>query len=213
MSNHAAVPNELMEVLMSEALNDTERRILLFMIRKICGYNKTQDRISNSQFEHKLNLAHSTVSLALKRLKLVGIVVLVQPGVSKKNPNLWRLDISNIETKLVDIAKLVRFDKQKLVDVVIHTKDNITKDNANTQKYLTNLPIGDVESMAAQFKVSPERIMAAGAQAHDWLLANGKTMKNYQAFLRNWLRNDYMGQKKKDEPKGVFAEALERMAQ
>lgn len=130
--NYTKIPNELLEACMSEALNDSERRILLFLIRKIYGWNKTSDRISNSQIEKSLNLAHSTVSLTLKRLKEVGIIKLVQAGKSKKNPNKWSLDLTDFATKLVGMARLVRYDKKKLVGITIHTKEIYTKEKKSS---------------------------------------------------------------------------------
>ena len=128
------IPKELIKLLLSGALNNTEMRIILFLADKIYGWNKTSDKISNSQFEKALGLSHQTISTTLKRLKLVGITLLVKKGTSKKSPSEWTFDFKDIERKLVGIAGLVKYDKEKLVGTTLHTIETITKEKETTGK-------------------------------------------------------------------------------
>jgi phage replication O-like protein O len=131
---HTQLPNELIEMLMSKSLNDSERRILLMLARQTFGYNKTSDNISNSQFAKKLGLSKKTVITTLARLSQVGITSLVKKGNINKACNEWLIDLSDWENKLVGIGSLVKYDRQKLVGITSHTKDSITKDNIHTHK-------------------------------------------------------------------------------
>lgn len=130
MENFTRTPNDLIEVLLSSALNDSQRRILIFIARKTYGFNKKTDRISWSQFQNKLNISRGTLSCSLKKLKLVHLLVLVSIGKSKKSSNEWRIDTTNYQSKLVQLTKLVQFDTKKLVRKPSDTKESITKQTA-----------------------------------------------------------------------------------
>ncbi|MBI2601404.1 replication protein [Candidatus Daviesbacteria bacterium] len=122
------IPNELMEVLMSEVINDSEKRILLFIARKTYGYNKKSDQISLTQFENKLNLSRQTVNVTTQRMRLVKLLRLVKKGKSRLACNEWLIDLSDYQDKLVQLGRLVKYDSDKLVKVGRHTIDSITKD-------------------------------------------------------------------------------------
>lgn len=130
MNDYTQIPNELMEIIYSDALNRSESRVLAYMARKIYGYHKSEDAISNSQIALKLGISKKTVIESLKRLSKVGITILVRQGTTKKKPNVWRLDYTNYVTKLVGIGSLVKYDAQKLVGITSHTKETITKESS-----------------------------------------------------------------------------------
>ena len=122
------LPNDFMEVLMSSAPNHSEVRVLVYLARKTYGFHKKSDGISLTQFENKLSMARETVSKSLSTLQLVGLVRLVKKGNSKKAPNIYLIDLTDYPKKLVRLAGLVRFDRKKLVQLVRHTKESITKE-------------------------------------------------------------------------------------
>jgi len=66
-----------------------------------------------------------------------------------------------------------------------------------SNSFLLNIPRSDLEELSQKFSKTPDQIVKAGEQANDWLLANGQKKKNYKAYLRSWLRNDYSN---KNEP-------------
>lgn len=123
-----AIPNDLMEVLLSEALNNTERRILLFIARKTYGFQKNSDQISLTQFENKLKISRPTLVRTLERLKLVKLVQLVRKGRSRLASNEWLIDPSDYQNKLVHLGQLVKSDPKQLVKLRQHTKESITKE-------------------------------------------------------------------------------------
>lgn len=113
--NFTKIPNDLIEVLTSRALNDSGRRILLHIARKTFGFHKEQDSISLTQFQNKLCLGRKAVVASLKRLQLVSLVILIKKGNSKKHPNIYTIDTTDYQDKLVALAKLISFESKKLV--------------------------------------------------------------------------------------------------
>jgi phage replication O-like protein O len=126
-TNFTKIPNDLIEVLLNSALNDSQRRILFFVARKTYGFNKETDKISWSQFQNKLNISRGTLSSSLNRLKLVHLLVLVSIGKSKISSNEWQINVSDYQDKLVRLTKLVQFGSKKLVRKPSDTKESITK--------------------------------------------------------------------------------------
>ena len=113
--NFTQLPNDLIEILMSRALNATEKSILLYIARKTFGFHKKQDEISLTQFQNKLHLGRKAVVASLKRLQLVSLVTLVKKGNSKKRPNSYSINIIDPQGKLVALSKLVSFQSKQLV--------------------------------------------------------------------------------------------------
>lgn len=172
-NNYTQIPNELIEIIISKALNRSESRILGFMARKIYGYHKNSDQISYSQIQKGLSLGRTTVIDSLKRLQLVGIVKLVSQGKSSKVSNEWRLDYSDYITKLVGITKLVRYNPDKLVGITNHTKD-ITKES------IANDAIAEILSIKGEDAwVKSER-----------LFVHGKAINNPIAYLEAIKKNE-----------------------
>lgn len=128
MENYTKIPNDLIEILLSSALNDSQRRILIFVARKTYGFNKETDKISWSQFQSKLNISRGTLSSSLNRLKPVHLLVLVTTGKSKRSSNEWQIDVSDYQDKLVRLTKLVQSHSKKLVRKPSDTKESITKE-------------------------------------------------------------------------------------
>ena len=100
------IPNELMDVLMSGALNSSEQRVVLFIARKTFGYHKNIDEISYSQFEKKLGICRNTAITTTTKLVQSGLLVKKLTG--RNRPNLWQIDLTNHMTKLVQLAELVQ---------------------------------------------------------------------------------------------------------
>lgn len=134
-NNFTQIPNNLIDILMSKALNETEIKILLFIARKTYGFQKSSDQISYSQFQNKLGLSRPTITVTLKRLQLVKFVLLVKKGNSKRACNEWLIDYSNYPDKLVKLTKLVKYDKEKLVKYTLHTKESITKEKGTVENF------------------------------------------------------------------------------
>ena len=103
------IPNELMEILMSNALSRNEIRVLLLIARKTYGFHKKSDQISLTQFQEKLGLSRQGVVSILKRLELVNICRQVHKGNSRLASSEWLIDTTNYPEKLVKLSGLVKF--------------------------------------------------------------------------------------------------------
>lgn len=66
-------------------------------------------------------------------------------------------------------------------------KDKTVGDNA--MEYLINIPDDDIKVFKEKFKISEKVIREQGERARDWCMSSGKRKKDYNAFLRNWIRN------------------------
>lgn len=134
---YTKVPNDLMEVLLSDALNDSERRILVCIARQTYGFNKEFDQISLSQFQKTTHLSRMTVIATIKRLVRVGLVkdtILVNQLILPKYGKPYYIDLNDYQDKLVKLSLLVKYVRPELVKLTIHTKENnqkkvLSKDN------------------------------------------------------------------------------------
>lgn len=173
--NFTRIVNRTLEELVKVPLLGAELAIVLFVIRKTYGYNKTEDRISLSQFEEGVNRSRPTIVKALKNLQLVNILQLVKRGLSKDESSLWRFNKYYSKWRLVKGCELVK-DRvstskeklKKLVKTPLHTKDNTkekTKDNIPKQvsKGLKEKPVNpdnepqSLMEYVEKMKASPQR--------------------------------------------------------
>lgn len=120
---HTQMPNQLMEILMSRAVNASMKSVLTLIARKTYGFHKETDEISLSQFEKHTGLTRPTIVAALSKLQQVQLVLLISKGKSKVSSNKWQLDLLNWEEKLVKLHKLVKNDHLQLVKPSLHTKE------------------------------------------------------------------------------------------
>lgn len=143
-NGYTAIANEIVEELVKARLNGTEMAVVLFIIRKTYGFNKTKDAISISQFVNSLWATRRAIIKALAKLKVVNIITLVNKGTLAGNANVWAFN-KNYDTwnlvvnKTTLVHKKVRGSVQKGKKVVnkrAHTKDNnkihITKERQKT---------------------------------------------------------------------------------
>lgn len=57
--------------------------------------------------------------------------------------------------------------------------------------YLTNIPLEDIELFKTKYQVTSLQVKTKGEQLANWCEANGRTKKNYRAFLMTTLLGDY----------------------
>ncbi len=67
-NGHVRIANDLFDAMIRLPLSDSERRILLFVIRKTYGWSKKADYISLSQFMLGTNLSHRVICRSLNKL-------------------------------------------------------------------------------------------------------------------------------------------------
>ncbi len=56
------------------------------------------------------------------------------------------------------------------------------------KEWLKNIPDEELEHLAIVYQMEVNDVVTEGEKAYDYLEAEGKTVKNYQAYLNNWLR-------------------------
>lgn len=90
-----------------ELLTPEEFKVLIFMVRRIFGFNKRQDRIARSQFEHgiisrdgevltgSMGLSRPAIRKAMDGLIKFGLVVVVEPhDAVTQTPALYSLEFA-----------------------------------------------------------------------------------------------------------------------
>jgi phage replication O-like protein O len=136
-NGYTRIANEILEAVIYAGLNGTEMAVLLYIIRKTYGFNKKEDEISLTQFEKAVPYSRRAIIKAIKHLRLVNIITLVNKGISVHSSNRYKFNktgwtLMNKESPVRLVNKLTQTSEQTdktLVNKGIHTKDTITKDN------------------------------------------------------------------------------------
>lgn len=109
---HTKIANELLDAIISHDLSKRQLKILLFIIRKTYGWNKSQDDISRSQIVEATKLHNPHVTTAIQELVQQNILI-VSNGYHAKNYKInkyydsWRDTETVIITKTVPVTKTV----------------------------------------------------------------------------------------------------------
>lgn len=98
----------------------------------------------------------------------------------------------------------------------IRIDKNREERETSSQKYLLTIPENDLEEFTKKFECTPRQVKAKAEQLFNWCKANGRTKKDYKAFLRNALDRDFGRRPEKQEfkpdlPKGVSEEGLKML--
>lgn len=129
---------EVMEALIRYRIPGEQRQCLDFIIRKTYGYNKKEDRISNSQFVESTGMDKANVCRSLRELSKKQLIIKndnTSPPTYQFNKHYSEWLVVSKKTTVVNIAtSVVRKDNILLSEVTdtIDKKDNITKDKKNT---------------------------------------------------------------------------------
>lgn len=112
--------------------------------------------------------------------------------ITKSSTPLYTIITVNNYDKYQEVTKLVTNEQPSSNQVVTTTKEykeikNITYISKN---YLLTIPKEDLQEISKDIGVSTQSIINKGKELYDWCEANGKTKKNYRAFLRVCLRGD-----------------------
>ena len=156
--NYTRISNELLIEMLRVPFKGSELAVMLYIIRKTYGYNKTQDEISLTQFEKGTHRCRQTVSTALANLQLVEMVRLVKKGNIKGDSNIWAINKYHKTWKLVNMVRLVKrnakaslTERINLVYTARHTKE-ITKETKDIATKVAVIPVKEKEPVK---KVSP----------------------------------------------------------
>ncbi len=155
------IANDILEKLITSALNGTELAICLFIIRKTYGWNKLEDEISISQFSATVPVSKKAICTALNNLRLVKIITLVKKGDSKICSNRWAFNKNYDEWQLLKKSKLVKktpstsvVSVPQLVKKTAHTKDNIQNTITKDIKYKSATPPKVFQEGSEEFRLS-----------------------------------------------------------
>jgi len=67
----------------------------------------------------------------------------------------------------------------------------LRREKDTSQNYLLTIPKTDLEEFTHTFICTDRQVISKGQQLYDYCQSNGKTYKDYKAFLRNALRKDF----------------------
>lgn len=152
-NGYTMIANEILEALISSGLTGSEYAVVLFIIRKTYGFNKTDDAISATQFEKHLPYSLRGIKKVLKKLILVNLVTLVNQGSPHGNCNVYRFNKNyeewKVENKVVNHSSLVNHSSKgsepqvsKVVNHSSPTKDIPTKDIIQKKEKSKELDLG-----------------------------------------------------------------------
>jgi len=197
------INKDILEALIKFNLNASDYKIILFIIRKTYGFNKTSDAISISQFQKATNLSNRMINIGIKKLKKHRLIF-YQPssiGVKQGSPINEFLFNKHHDTWLPIRVKRSSGGEilcKRRVKRSSDTKDIITKDimpNFKFQKKVplpTNIFLTDkmreyVQNQGGANSGHAEQLFEDFQNHHK---AHGKKMNDWTAAFRTWVRND-----------------------
>lgn len=78
-------------------------------------------------------------------------------------------------------------DKSTLLTIT--TEQELINKREQSPSFLSNLSSDDVQALVGKFpKLTEATIKFEAEKAQDWLSSKGRVLRDYRAFLRNWLR-------------------------
>lgn len=140
-TSYTKIENDILDFCAKANLSGSAYAVLFYLLRKLNGYHKEQDAISNSQIAKGINRSIRSVITGTNELQLVKIISLVKKGSSVNSPNVWRIEKNPNVWELVQKPALVKKSTlvkktattseengKKLVKISSTTKESITKE-------------------------------------------------------------------------------------
>lgn len=100
-NGYTRIANELFDALIRVSLRDSERRILLSIIRKTYGWQKKLDMISINQIVEYTNLSRRSVIYGLQNLELMKIITIERKKIDTKENEVNKISIQKDHDKWV----------------------------------------------------------------------------------------------------------------
>lgn len=109
---HTKLANELLDVLISTDFSKRQYKILLFIIRKTYGWNKSEDDISRSQIVEATGLKNPHVTTTIQELVEMNVLIVSNGTHAKKYKinkyyDTWRVTETVTITKTVTVTESV----------------------------------------------------------------------------------------------------------
>lgn len=132
---YTKIANEIVEAIYKYKFSGHELRMLLLIIRKTYGFNKTEDAISLSQMMKALSLSKTRCSQVINKLQLQKIVTVTENinGIGKKykfNKNFeqWSTVHKSVNS-YTKVKSTVTLFRNEPLQKSVSTKETITKEN------------------------------------------------------------------------------------
>lgn len=217
---HTKIANELLDAIICSDFSKRQLKILLFIIRKTYGWNKSEDDISRTQIVDETGLKSPHVTTTIQELLELNVIIVSAGKYAKrykinKYYDTWRFNELKEVTETVIITETVinsyrngnkKLPKQYPQKTI--TKDN-TKDKVITREklplvtlheYLKNCkenevrPIKDADPIfeyAESIKISMDFLYLAWDVFKDKYLADKKKYKDWAAVYRKAVKDNW----------------------
>lgn len=127
--------NALYEELIGASLTRNQAKVAHAVCRKTCGFNKSMDRIADSQISQLTGLPRQKVNKAKNELIQMGVLIregtMIGPN---KHLSQWQIPGCHREGVAVTKSATALSPKQR------HTKDTVTKDNNSASENCVESP-------------------------------------------------------------------------
>ena len=218
-NGYLKIANEIIDFLIHYKLRGEEWLILLTVWRKTYGYNKTDDKISLSQFAELTHLKRANVVRAIKGLVSKGILASIKSDTSEptsysfiKDYEKWKVVSEVIPSIRSDTRGGIKSAK-KVVSEVIPTKDNTKYSIKYREKKFIPPKLDQVKSFIKErgSPVDPD-VFFNNYESTGWIKANGQPVKNWKSTIITWeLREKKKNESVSTRGKGYSKEEAERL--
>jgi phage replication O-like protein O len=212
---HTKIANELLDAIIQTDFSKRQYKILLYIMRKTYGWNKTEDDIARSQIVEATKLKNPHVTTTIQELLEMNVLIVSNGKFAKrykinKHYDTWRITEKVIVTKTVNVTETVivtetvtdcyqngNFSLPKQYPQKTTPKDN-TKDNNIRATRLSDDWVAPQEYIDFCNSERPDlNANLIAEQFKDyWISVPGSKglKRNWLATWRNWVRNQKQNQ-------------------
>ena len=231
-NGYTKIANELLEAICRLNVSGNEMRILLYIIRRTYGFNKTYAELSISELAEGIGTSKDNISRTLKKLRKAKIIdhrpnkgVTPQTVSINKNYDEWavescsRLLLSKMTTVVKnDNSSVVKNDNSSIVkndDTSVVKNDNHTykEKKENIKERVKEKPHGrygnvlltdnQYSDLTKDYGENNVRDYIQRVDSH--VQSTGKAYADYDATIRKWLTQDGVKKDDFDADKYSFA--------
>ena len=211
-SGFTRIPNELLESLCALGVSGNEMRIMLWIIRKTYGFNRTSAELPLSDIAKAVGMYTTHVSKALKKLENMGMI-------NRRNSQ-------GSQPQVISVTEMSHYEKQELPETVTVTEKGNTEvtekcnspltENGNAmvtekgndtykeikerykEKRRKTVPrgeYGNVRLTDEEFTKLSDDYGESVAKDYinrvdRWVQSTGRSFSDYDATIRLWLQRD-----------------------
>lgn len=233
-NGYTRIANELLEAICRLNISGNEMRILLYIIRRTYGFNKTYAELSISELAEGIGTPKDNISRTLKKLRKAKIIdhrpnkgITPQTVSINKNYEEWSVEscsdlllskkttvVKNDNSSVVKIddSSIVKNDYSSIVKIDNHTYKENKKENKERDKERTphgefgNVFLSDDEINKLNQDYGESNVREYIKRVDEWVQSTGRTRSDYYATLRHWLDQD--GVKKSDFDASLYDWAI-----